>query len=303
MYIADMHCDSLSLVSGERGLLNSYNSSSSYGHLQFVAHFSPKGEELPKLRRQRLIHAFDVYLSECERLGISRVSSGRELFDALSKGQKASVFSLEGGGGLFADSPELAALAGAGLAVVGLAWDENELASSAWSAIDNGLTADGRAMVERLTELGIIIDVSHLSDKAFYEVFELSAMPHLATHSNFREVCNSPRNLTRDMARRIALRGGVIGINLYPRFLKEDGSATAEDILRHIDYGLELLGDKYIGFGFDIDGTDGEYPLGLDESCSIHDRVMNLLLSHYSADTVERICGQNVIEFLKNNLM
>ncbi len=303
MYIADMHCDSLSCVSGDRGLLNSYNFSSSYGQLQFVAHFSPKGEDSPELRRKKLIHSFDVYLSECERLGISRVASGRELFDALSKGQHASVFTIEGGGGLFADSPELASLAGAGLSVFGLAWDGNELSASAWDEVDTGLTDEGRKMVERLTDLGVIIDVSHLSDKAFYEVFELSAMPHLATHSNFRDVCNSPRNLTRDMARRLALRGGVIGINIYPPFLSDRGNADAEDILRHIDYGLELLGDKYIGFGFDIDGTDGKYPTGFDETASIHDKVTELLLSHYPADTVERICGQNVIDFLKNNLM
>ncbi len=303
MYIADMHCDSLSCVNEERGLVNSYNFSSTYGHLQFVAHFSQKGEDAPEQRRRKLIRAFDIYLSECERLGISRVSSGRELFDAISKGQKASVFTVEGGGGLFADSPELPALAGAGLAVCGLAWDGNELSASAWDCEDAGLTDAGKAMVERLTELGVIIDVSHLSDKAFYDVFEISAMPHLATHSNFRDVCQSPRNLTRDMARRIAMRGGVIGINLYPEFLREGGDASAEDILRHIDFGLELLGDKYIGFGFDIDGTDGKYPRGFDESASIHDKVMELLLSHYGTDTVERICGLNVIDFLKNNLM
>ncbi len=303
MYIADMHCDSLSSVNEDRGLVSPYNWSSKYGHLQFVAHFSPRGEDAPELRRRKLVHAFDIYLSECERLGISKVTSGKSLFDALSGGQRASVFTIEGGGGLLADSPELTALAGAGLAVMGLAWDKNELSASAWDKDDTGLTEEGRKMIERLTELGIIIDVSHLSDKAFYEVFELSAMPHLATHSNFREVCDSPRNLTRDMARRIALRGGVIGLNIYPPFLSSSGKAAADDILRQVDYGLSLLGDKYIGFGFDIDGTDGEYPSGFDETESIHDRVMELLLSHYSNDTVERICGQNVIDFLKNNLM
>ncbi len=303
MYIADMHCDSLSRVTGERGLLTPYNFSSRYPQLQFAAHFSPMREDSPELRRKNLMHAFDIYLSECERLGISRITNGKSLFDALASEKRASVFSIEGGGGLFADSPELASLAGAGLTVFGLAWDSNELSSCALDKDDTGLTAEGRKMVERLTELGMIIDVSHLSDKAFYEVLELSAMPHIATHSNFRDICNSPRNLTRDMARRIAMRGGVMGISLYPPHLSESGSATAEDILRHIDFGLELLGDRYIGFGFDIDGTDGKYPRGFDETSSIHDRLVDLLLSHYSADTVERICGQNVIDFLKNNLM
>jgi membrane dipeptidase len=303
MYIVDMHCDSLSEVSESRGLANSYNFSKKHNFLQFVAHFSHTELGTAEERRHKLMHAFDVYLAECQRLSLSRVENGRSLFNVLENGKNGTLFSIEGGAGLFAESEELLALSRAGLAVYGLAWDNNELSASAWDSIDTGLTEKGRRMVERATELGIILDVSHLSDKAFYETFEFSPMPHLATHSNFRDVCNSPRNLTRDMAERIAMRGGVIGINIYPPFLNDSGKADMNDILRHIDYGLELLGDKYIGFGFDIDGTDGLYPDGINTEESIHDQVVDFLLSHYSASTVEKIAGRNIIDFLKNNLM
>ena len=104
------------------------------------------------------------------------------------------------------------------------------------------------------------------------------------------------------MAKMIASRGGVIGINLYPGFLSEN-EATKDDILRHIDYGLELLGEEHIGFGFDIDGTDGKYPRGIDTRSSIHDEVIDLLLSQYSLATVEKIAGLNIINFLKSNLI
>ena len=302
MYVVDMHCDSLSEVCETRGLLTRYNTSAKYPHLQFFAHFSRRGNASAEERRKRLIRAADVYLSECERLGLSRVISGRDVFSVTENGKRAAVFTVEGGGGLFADSKELDALTRAGLLVLGMAWDSNELAASAWDENDTGLTEEGKKLLLRATELGIIIDVSHLSDRAFYDTFELSPMPHIATHSNFREVCASRRNLTRDMAMKIAARGGVIGINLYPPFLK-DGAAAEEDIIRHIDYGLELLGDGHIAFGFDIDGTSGEYPKGIDEKESIHDRVIDLLLSRYSTETVEKIAGRNVIDFFKNNLM
>ena len=128
-------------------------------------------------------------------------------------------------------------------------------------------------------------------------------MPHLATHSNFREICGTKRNLSRDMARAIASRRGVIGINLYPPFLRDGGAADLDDVIRHIDYGLELVGDSCIGFGFDIDGTLGKYPMGIDTQRSIHDQLVNFLLSRYSADTVDKISGRNVIEFLKCNLI
>ena len=304
MYIVDMHCDSLLAVCGERGIVNEYNFSNKYPHLQFVANFCPKKDREPRERRAQLIRALDTYLWECDRLKLRRILSGRDLFGLEAGEASCSVLlSLEGGGGLFADSAELSVLRDAGLFVLGPAWDNNELSACAWDDIDTGLTERGRALIDKCSEIGIIIDVSHMSDKAFYETFEISPMPHLATHSNFREVCASPRNLTRDMARKIALRGGVIGINLYPEFLSDGGDADTEDIIRHIDYGLELLGEDYIGFGFDIDGTSGKYPRGISTESSIHDQVVDLLLSRYSASTVEKIAGKNVIEFLKNNII
>lgn len=304
MYIADMHCDSLSLVSEERGLTNLYNFSQRNPMLQFFAHFSPKGEVSPEARRRKLMSSYNIYLSECERLGLVNAVSGRDLFFVTEESKNAAMFTVEGGAGLFWDSPELDTLARAGLRVLGIAWDTNELACGAWEKDDTGLTEEGKKMVLRCSELGIIIDLSHLSDRAFYEVFELSPLPHIATHSNYREICHSKRNLTRDMAKRIASRGGVIGINLYPPFLKDGGVADARDVLRHIDYALDLFGsDENIGLGFDIDGIDGNYPIGIDESGSIHDRVIELISIKYGEKTVERIAGLNVIDFLKNNLI
>ncbi len=302
MYIVDMHCDSIGTVTAERGLISKYNFSREYGQLQFVAAFVPAEGQSPDVRRRRLMHYLDVYIAERERLKLVPVLSCHDLNFAVEFEKRASLFSVEGGGGLFADSEELNTLYRAGLRVLGLAWDTNELAASAWDKNDTGLTAEGIAMVKRCSELGIILDVSHLSDRSFYELLETSAYPVIATHSNFREVTDSPRNLTYDMAKKIAARGGIIGLNLYPNFLSDTGRASADDILRHVDYALERLGDDVLAFGFDIDGTDGAYPQGFDENSSIHDRVTELLLSRYSASVVEKIAGKNAIEFFKCNL-
>ena len=303
MFIADMHCDTLSDVNSERGLVNSYNTSKRYPFLQFFAHFSKKGVEEAPSRRRRLMNAFNVFIEETERLGLMRISSAKDLFAAEEEGRSAAMFTVEGGGGLFADSPELLTLAKAGLSVLGMAWDKNELSASAYEDVDEGLTDEGRKMALRCAELGIILDVSHLSDRAFWELYELSPMPHIATHSDFRELCGAKRNLTRDMAREIASRGGVIGVNLYPPFLREDGVAGVDDIIRHVDYGLELVGQNCMAFGFDIDGTDGKYPSGISLDDSIHDQITEALLARYSSTVVEKIAGKNVIEFLKGNLI
>ncbi len=302
MLVIDMHCDSLSTVKENEGLVKPYNFSGGNHHLQFAAAFVPNSNRAPEERRAELIRAFNKYLYETARLGIPTVKCAEDVYKFEQKNSRATLFSIEGGGGLFADSPELETLAAGGLSVIGMAWDTNELAASAWDKNDMGLSFLGKDFVRKCDSLGIISDVSHLSDKSFYELIEISSYPIIATHSNFRELCASPRNLTKDMAREIVSRGGVIGLNLYPSFLKEGGEASVEDIIRHVDYALENFGEDALGFGFDIDGTDGHYPIGITAERSIHDQVIELLLSKYQTGTVEKIAGLNVLNFLKGNL-
>ena len=243
----------------------------------------------------------DVYISECQRLGIYPIRDCRDLNYAVENGIRSSILAIEGGGGLMPDSQELDTLYRMGLRVMSLCWDSNELAASAWDRDDTGLSDDGLAMVDILSSYGIILDVSHLSDRSFYDVIERTAYPVIATHSNFRDVCHSPRNLTLDMAERIADRGGIIGLNIYPAFLCDEGRADKTDIYRHVDYCLEHLGEDVLCFGCDIDGIEA-YPCGFNEDSSIHDTLVDILLQRYSERVVEKIAGLNAINFFKCNL-
>ena len=301
MYIVDMHCDSLSRVGGDKGLVNPYNFSLKYPHLQFTAAFVSRANRPLEEHRSELMQYFNVYLSERERLGLLSVKSAEDVYAFEDREMRSALFSVEGGAGLLPTSPELEVLAMSGLRVYGMAWETNELATSCWDRNDRGLTELGKDMVRKCDYLGIISDVSHLSDKSFYDLMETSSYPVLATHSNFRELCASPRNLTREMAKMIVERGGVIGLNLYPEFLNDSGSATMDDVLRHVDYALENFGENSLGFGFDIDGVS-KYPTDISLEASIHDQVVEKLLSKYSYETVEKIAGKNVTGFLKNNL-
>ena len=93
-----------------------------------------------------------------------------------------------------------------------------------------------------------------------------------------------------------------MGLNLYPPFLSGEEEADFENIFRHIDYAIDTFGEDFLGFGFDIDGTGGEYPRGLDETESIHDKVVNRLLLQYGERITEKLAGGNVISFLERNL-
>ena len=301
MYIVDTHCDSLLTVNADRGLINPYNLSAKDPQLQLFAEFVPCKGMPPEYRSRQIFGMLDVYISECQRLGIVPVRDTHELNYAIENGMRASILAIEGGGGLLPGSPELDTLYRMGLRVMGLCWDSNELATSAWDKDDLGLTKEGLELVDVLGAYGVIIDVSHLSDKSFYDVMERTAYPVIATHSNFRDICASPRNLTLDMAKRIAYRGGIIGLNLYPGFLSDSGKATKDDIYRHVDYALEHLGEDVLCFGCDIDGVE-EYPEGFDTDSSIHDRLVDILLERYSERVVEKIAGLNAINFFKGNL-
>ena len=301
MFIADMHCDSLSTVNSETGLISGYNTPKSHPFLQFFASFIPHKGRPAEARRRELMRHFNVYAYECERLSLTKIEDVRGLCSAIDNSTPSATFTVEGGGGLLADSEELFTLHRAGLRIMGLVWDTNELGCGAYEENDTGLTSEGIRMLKRCAELGITPDVSHLSDRSFYDLCEHYHLPIIATHSNFRDICNNKRNLTLDMARIIAARGGVIGLNLYPDFLSE-GRCSKDAILSHIDYCLENLGESCLGFGFDIDGTHGALPEGIDTNSSIHEQLTELLLKHYPASTVSKIAGENVTDFLKGVL-
>lgn len=117
----------------------------------------------------------------------------------------------------------------------------------------------GTETVEKMNELGIVIDVSHLSDGGFWDVAHVSSKPFIATHSNSREITNNPRNLTDAMIKAIAKRGGVIGINFAPQFLSGRGDDTSRirDILRHIRHIRNVGGSDVLAIGTDFDGIRG----------------------------------------------
>lgn len=129
------------------------------------------------------------------------------------------------------------------------------------SLMQRGLTPFGREAVRYMNELGMLVDVSHLSDGGFYEVAELSKKPFIASHSNVRALSPHPRNLTDDMIRRLAQKGGVAGVNFYGAFLQPDAKteqSTLEALCAHIQYLYRLGGEDVIALGTDFDGIAGE---------------------------------------------
>ena len=154
-----------------------------------------------------------------------------------------------------------------------------------------------------MNELGMLIDVSHISDEAFYDVLECSSKPVVATHSCCRALADHPRNMTDDMIRALASRGGVIQINFYPVFLddsiKESEMFTAAlpsygRIADHIDHVVSLVGIEHAGIGSDFDGIDVT-PQGLEDISMLPLLFDELRARGYSERDLEKIASENFL--------
>ncbi len=162
-------------------------------------------------------------------------------------------FSVEGAEVIDCDPEQLWDLARQGFIMSTLTWNHDN-ALAGFHKSDKGLTDRGRAYVRSAEENNILIDVSHLSETAFWDLIKATRKPILASHSNCRSVWDHSRNLTDDQLRAIRDTGGVVGLNLYVPFLGQ--GADFDTLLRHLEHMLQVCGTDHICLGGDLDGCD-----------------------------------------------
>jgi membrane dipeptidase len=177
-----------------------------------------------------------------------------------------AVMHFEGAEPIGAELAELDVLHAAGLRSLGLTWSRpNAFATGVPFAFPGspdqgpGLTERGRALVRACDELGIVIDLSHLNERGFWDVAALSDAPLVASHSGAHALCPSPRNLTDDQLRAIGERRGLVGINFHVGFLRADGAEDSDTPLAligaHAAHVAEIAGVECVGLGSDFDGA------------------------------------------------
>ena len=208
------------------------------------------------------------------------------------QGGNACFLAVEGGAVLAGRLEYVQALAGHGVRMLTLTWNgENELAGGA--AVTGGLKPFGREALRRMEDNNIVADVSHLNDESFWNVIKAARRP--ATHSNSRLLCNVSRNLTDDQFGCIAERGGLVGLNFYTGFLREDREhACMEDILRHAEHFLNLGGEDVLALGSDFDGADMPHDL---PDCGALPQLAQRLREAFGFTLTEKICYKNALDF------
>ncbi len=219
----------------------------------------------------------------------------------------AAIMHMEGAEAIDPDFHTLDVFYNAGLRSLGPVWSRNTIYGHgvpfrypSTGDIGPGLTDHGVRLVHKCNDLGIMLDLSHLNEAGFWDVARHSTKPLVATHSNVHAICPHSRNLTDKQLDAIRESDGMVGLNFASAFLRDDGQMLSDiplsQMLRHLDYLLERLGEDRVGLGSDFDGALVPDAIG---DCAGLNNLRQAMLTHgYGNDLVEKLCNRNWVRVL-----
>lgn len=210
----------------------------------------------------------------------------------------ASLLTIEGGEAIEGSVAVLRVLKQLGVRAMSFTWNEaNELSGAAMAKQRKGLTSLGKEVVDEMTRLNMAIDVSHVSDAAIDDILNRTDMPIFASHSNARNIFDSPRNLKDEHIAEIARRGGTIGVNFYNKQLSSKKSVYTDDIVRHMMHIIEVGGVNSCAIGSDFDGMQ-TYPSDLANPSDFSELVHALKKRGLTDDELYRILYGNLSDYI-----
>lgn len=302
----DLHCDTITecFTQGAELLDNklhwSLKKAKIYSKIaQVFAIWIPdtiRGEAAEK----RFYDVYDTFVNQinANRDIISFCKNSDELNAALDKNKAAALLSIEGGAALAGEINNLDKFYEKGVRILTLTWNGKcETGDGVMEPYASGLTPFGFDVVRRMEKIGMIADVSHISEKGFWNVAETMSKPFIATHSNARKLCPHRRNLTDRQFCEIINRGGIVGINFYRYFLRKDGNAYISDVKRHVEHFLSLGGEHALAIGGDLDGSALPCDMnGLEDVAKVYDE----LARSFGEKTTNALFFDNAKHFFEN---
>lgn len=308
MIIVDAHCDTISKILDHNENLFKNNNHLDLERLQkydsylqfFAAFIHPEYSKVYAL--ERALSIIDKYFNEIENNSsiISHCNNIYEIQTAFKQNKIASILTIEGGEALHGKLSLLRMFYRIGVRSLCLTWNNrNEIAGGVEDSYGEGLTEFGFSVINEMNRIGMIIDLSHISEKGFWDVLNNSKYPVIASHSNVKQLCNHKRNLDDNQIRAIKNVNGVIGINFYPEFLNDNGKAGINDIIKHIEYINSLVGVDHVGLGSDFDGIE-QTPyniMGIQDISKLFSELQKL---NYSDEIIEKITGKNFIRVMND---
>ena len=234
----------------------------------------------------------DIVKANNRYLSIARTAT--DLYEDKRKGRKSIMLGIENGLAIEHDLQNLEHFARRGVVYMTLCHNgDNDICDSAKGCnTHNGVSAYGAKVIEEMNHLGIIVDMSHASEKSFYDALDISNDPIVCSHSNCKSLCNVPRNLTDEQLKALADKGGVCQITLYHVFLRNNGKeADIRDVMEHLEHAIKIMGIEHVGLGSDFDGDGGIK--GLANSSDMLTFTLELMRRRYNNHDIARIWGGN----------
>lgn len=306
----DLHCDTLFAIAQEGGTLEKRS-----GHIDLsrVSQYDSYVQVFALFCGARPLDA----PNDAHRMFVKLMNTKREQFaaspdrivqcrtaddveSARRSGRAAGILSIEGAE-LIQNEEDFRTAVDEGVRIVTLAWNHDSCyACGALSDQKKGLTEQGKELVCRLDNEQIFADVSHLSERGFWDLAECTSRPILATHSNSRTICAHDRNLTDEQIREICRRGGLIGLNFYVPFVTKKRRASGKAVFPHIDHMLELGAQDALAIGADFDGCDHLLD-GLCDVAAIGTLAEEMRRHNYSERLIDKIFFDNAAQFVREN--
>lgn len=290
----DAHCDTMSkMYKNNLGLdapelmVNTNNMHGYKSAIQVFALFN-NGE----MNKANMMNCLNYFKNECKKLSyaVSICSSAKDIDE--NKTPLSAILAVEGLG----NQPDFSItdikdFYDAGVRFMSLCWNNDNKLCGGCEGSGLGVSSSGIQALAEMETYRIVLDVSHMSDKSFWESLEHYSLPACATHSVSRFVHNHKRNLTDEQFSAIVKCGGVCGINFYPPFICS-GEADINTIIKHIEHFMSLGGENSIGLGSDFDGI-GVTPREIENSSHFYKLIDSLFALNYSQEIVEKIAFRN----------
>ena len=229
-------------------------------------------------------------------VSIARTPS--DLYEDKRHGRKSIMLGIENGLALNGNLANIKHFAQRGVVYITLCHNgDNDLCDSARGCrTHNGVSRFGVEAIREMNRQGIMVDLSHASEKSFYDALDISGQPIVCSHSSSRALCDHPRNLTDDQMRALAKAGGVAQTTLYHGFLRSDGEATVLDVIAHLDHAIRIMGIEHVGIGTDFDGDGGVR--GFNDASEVINFTRMLLAKRYNEADIQRIWGGNFMRLM-----
>lgn len=321
MRFIDTHCDTMGeCIARSEGKVTLQNNP---GHInmeklikggamaEFFAIFIPthdsgagKGVTLPPYDYFQFV--YKAYLKELEanKDVLAPACNYDDIMANKAAGKISSVLTVEDGVPLEGKMERLEEFYQKGVRLISFTWNyENSLGfpnSKDPEIMNRGLKQFGLDCIERMNEMGMLVDVSHLSDGGFWDVVKHSKKPFIASHSCCRALCNHTRNLTDEMLRALGEKGGVVGINFASQFLNEGAEYTdIQSVVRHMLHIRDKAGLDALGFGSDFDGITSTLEFKDYTGLPL---IVDALKPHFTDDEIDKICSGNMLRLIRDTL-